>query len=191
MGVFLVAVSRTGLARTATAVYVVSLNALYGISASYHRLSWSPRARLLMRRLDHSTIFVLIAGTYTPFSLLALRGAWRISILSIVWGVALVGIALKMIVLERMDLAGMILYLALGWTALVALPQLLPSLDAAGIALLFAGGMLYTVGAILFALGRPDPNPRVFGYHEVWHSMVIGGSVCHYVVVLLLATSAR
>lgn len=191
MGVFLVAVSRTGLARTATAVYAVSLNALYGISASYHRLSWSPRARLLMRRLDHSTIFVLIAGTYTPFSLLALRGAWRISILSIVWGVALVGIMLKMVHIERMDIAGMILYLGLGWTVLVALPQLLPRLDAAGIALLFAGGILYTVGAILFALGRPDPNPQVFGYHEVWHSMVIGGSVCHYVVILLLATAAR
>jgi hemolysin III len=191
MGVTLVALGRTGLARVATAVYAVSLMALYGVSASYHRLSWSPRARRWMQRLDHSTIFLLIAGSYTPLSLLALRGAWRVSILASVWGVALAGIVLKIVRLERMHRAGMVLYLALGWTAIVALPQVLKHLDGVRIGLLFAGGVLYTVGAIMFALRRPDPNPRAFGYHEVWHSMVIGGSVCHYAMIMLLATAAR
>lgn len=191
MGVTLVALARTGLARLATAVYSVSVMAMYGVSASYHRLPWSPRARQRMRRLDHSTIFILIAGTYTPFSLLALRGAWRVWILCTVWGVALLGVLLKMLRLERMHRAGRVLYLALGWTALVALPPVLPHLGAAGVALLFAGGILYTVGAILFALRRPDPDPRVFGYHEVWHSMVVGGSACHYAMILLLVLTAR
>jgi len=191
MGVTLVALGRTGLARVATSVYAVSMSALFGVSASYHRLHWSPRARQRMRKLDHSTIFLLIAGSYTPFSLLALKGAWRISILSGVWGVALFGIVLMMLRIERMDRVGMVLYLALGWTALIALPQLLSSLSMAGTVLLFAGGILYTVGAVILALRRPDPNPKVFGYHEIWHSMVIGGSLCHYVTILMLALTAR
>jgi len=191
MGLTLVALGKTSLARIATAVYAVSMSALYGVSAAYHRLSWSPRGRQWMRRLDHSTIFVLIAGSYTPFSLLALHGAWRISILSAVWGTALLGVLLMMVRIERMDRAGMVLYLALGWTALVALPQLLSNLSAPSIVLLFAGGVLYTVGAVIFALHRPDPNPRVFGYHEVWHSLVIGGSVCHYATIMLLALTAH
>ncbi|MGH2725503.1 MAG: PAQR family membrane homeostasis protein TrhA [Actinomycetota bacterium] len=191
MGMTLVALGRTGLARVATSIYAVSMSALFGVSASYHRLNWSPRARQWMRKLDHSTIFLLIAGSYTPFSLLALRGAWRVWILSAVWGVALLGILLMMIRIERMDRAGMVLYLALGWTALIALPQLLSHLSVSGTVLLFAGGVLYTVGAVMFALHRPNPNPRVFGYHEIWHSMVIGGSLCHYVTILLLAMTAR
>src|SRR5438270_2844828 len=140
-----------------------------------------------MRRLDHSSIFILIAGSYTPLALLALQHAWRISILATVWGVALTGVVLKVARIDKMDRFGMVLYLALGWTALVAMPQILRSLSTAAAVLLFAGGILYTVGAILFSLHRPDPNPRVFGYHEVWHSMVIGGSLCHYVMVMLLA----
>lgn len=190
MGVILVAVGRTTLARTATAVYAVSLMALYGVSASYHRLPWSPPARRMMRRLDHATIFVLIAGTYTPVSLLALSGAWRISILATVWGVALLGIVLKVVHLQHMDRLGLTLYIGLGWTAIVALPTLVAHLDAAGIALLFAGGVLYTTGAIIYALRRPDPNPRIFGYHEVYHSFVIGGTLCHYAMIMLLALAA-
>jgi hemolysin III len=191
MGVTLVALGRTGLARVATGVYSVTVMMLYGVSAAYHRLQWSPRARQWMRRLDHSSIFVLIAGSYTPFSLLALRGAWRVSILAIVWGVALIGVALKMLRLERMDRLGMVLYLGLGWTAMVAMPQLLNHLSLAGAILLFAGGILYTAGAVVLMLGRPNPNPRVFGYHEVWHSMVIGGSACHYTTILLLTLAHR
>ena len=190
-GITLVAVGRTALARVAAAIYSVSVLALYGVSASYHRLTWSPRARRWMRRLDHSTIFILIAGSYTPLGLLALHHAWRVSILATVWGVALVGIVLKLVHIEKMDRIGMVLYIGLGWTAVVALPQMIRSLGTASIVLLFTGGILYTVGAIFFALHRPDPNPRVFGYHEVWHSMVIGGSVCHYAMILLLALAAH
>jgi len=190
-GITLVALGRTALARVAAAIYSVCVLALYGVSASYHRLPWSPRARRWMRRLDHSTIFILIAGSYTPLGLLALHHAWRVSILSTVWGVALVGIVLKMVHLEKMDRIGMALYIALGWTALIALPEIVRSLGTAPIVLLFAGGILYTVGAIFFALHRPHLNPRVFGYHEMWHSMVIGGSVCHYAMILLLATGAH
>lgn len=190
MGITLVALARTGLARAATGVYAVSVSALYGVSASYHRLAWSPRARQWMKRLDHSTIFVLIAGTYTPFSVLVLRGAWRVSILATVWSVALFGILLKMLRIDRMRRMGMVLYLALGWTAIVALPQIVRSLDPVKIALMLAGGLLYTVGAILFALHRPSLNPSVFGYHEMWHSLVIGGTVCHYAMILLLALAA-
>jgi hemolysin III len=186
-GTALVALGRTALARTAAAIYSVCVLTLYGVSASYHRLPWSPHARRIMRRLDHSSIFILIAGSYTPLSLLALHHAWRISILATVWGVALAGIVLKVARIDKMDRLGMVLYIALGWTALVAMPQILRNLSTASAVLLFAGGILYTVGAIFFALHRPDPNPRVFGYHEVWHSMVIGGTLCHYVMVMLLA----
>lgn len=190
LGVTLVALGRDGLARAAGAVYAVSLMALYGVSAAYHRLPWSPRARAWMRRLDHSTIFVLIAGSYTPVALLVLRGAWRVSILATVWGVAIVGIALKMTRLERMHRIGPVMYIALGWTAIVALPRILGSVGPASIALMFAGGVLYTAGAVVFSLRRPDPAPRVFGYHEVWHSMVIAASLCHYALMMLLALGA-
>jgi hemolysin III len=190
-GITLVALGRTALARVAAAVYACCVLTLYGVSASYHRLPWSPRARRIMQRLDHSSIFVLIAGSYTPLSLLALHHAWRISILATVWGVAFAGIALKVLRLEKMDRIGMFLYIALGWTALVALPEILRGIGPASTVLLFTGGVLYTVGAIFFAMHRPDPNPRVFGYHEVWHSMVIGGTLCHYVMVMLLAMAAH
>lgn len=191
MGLTLVAVARTGVARAATAVYAFSVAALFGVSASYHRIPWTPRARRWMQRLDHSTIFVLIAGTYTPFSVLALRGAWRVALLAVVWGIAMIGVALKMAKLERMHGAGMVMYIGLGWAAIVAFPQLVSTLGAAELTLLVLGGLLYTVGAVLFAMGKPNPSPRVFGYHEVWHSMVIGGSLCHYATILLLALAAK
>jgi len=190
-GITLVALGRTALARVASGIYAVSVLVLYGVSASYHRLPWSPRARRWMQRLDHSSIFILIAGSYTPLCLLALHDAWRVSILATVWGVAVIGILLKMMRIDKMDVVGMTLYLALGWTALVAMPEIVRGLRPAAIVLLFAGGLLYTVGAVLFSMHRPNPRPTVFGYHEVWHSMVIGGSLCHYVMVVLLALAAH
>jgi len=190
-GITLVALGRTALARVASGIYAVSVLVLYGVSASYHRLPWSPRARRWMQRLDHSSIFILIAGSYTPLCLLALHDAWRVSILATVWGVAVIGILLKMVRIDKMDVVGMTLYLALGWTALVAMPEIVRGLRPAAIVLLFAGGLLYTVGAVLFSMHRPNPRPTVFGYHEVWHSMVIGGSLCHYVMVVLLALAAH
>jgi hemolysin III len=190
-GVTLVALGRTGRARAAAGIYAVGIMALYGVSASYHRVLWSPRARQWMRRLDHSTIFIFIAATYTPFSVLALGGAWRISILAVVWGVAAIGVALKMTRLKAASRAGTAMYIALGWTAIVALPQLVRNLGPGDVALLFVGGALYTAGAIIYALKRPDPDPRVFGYHELYHSFVIVGSLCHYALIMALTTSAH
>ena len=186
-GVALVALGRTATARASSAVYAVSVMALYGVSASYHRLPWTPQAREWMRRIDHSTIFVFIAGTYTPLSVLALRGAWRVSILAAVWGCAAVGVALKITRLRAATRAGTAMYVALGWTAIIALPQLVRDLTATEITLLFLGGALYTAGAVVYALRRPDPDPRVFGFHEVYHALVVGGSLCHYAVILRLS----
>jgi len=190
-GVTLVALGKTGRARAAAGIYAVGVIALYGVSASYHRINWSPGARQWMRRLDHSTIFIFIAATYTPFSVLALHGAWRVSILAAVWGAAWVGVVLKMLRLRAASRAGTALYVALGWTAVVALPQLVRNLSAVDVALLFLGGALYTTGAIIYALKRPNPDPRVFGYHELYHSFVIVGSLCHYVMIMLLTVSAH
>ncbi|MFA5890261.1 MAG: hemolysin III family protein [Actinomycetota bacterium] len=186
MGITLVAMGRTPLARASAAVYALSLAALYGVSASYHRLTWSPRARRRMRRLDHSTIFVLIAGTYTPVTVLVLTGVWRASIMVAVWAIALLGITLKITRIERMDRLGVVLYVALGWTAIVGMPRIVANLSVAGIVLLVAGGVLHSAGAVVYARRRPDPNPRVFGYHEVFHSLVIAGSLCHYALITTL-----
>ena len=191
LSVALVAAGRTAKARSAAAIYAVGIMALYGVSASYHRLPWSPRAKLWMRKLDHSTIFVFIAATYTPFSVLALRGAWRVSILATVWGVAAVGVVLKMLKLRAASRAGTAMYVALGWTAIIAIPQLVRNLNAVEIAFLFVGGALYTTGAIVYALRKPDPNPRVFGYHEVYHALVIVGSLFHYAVIMQLAVQSH
>jgi len=189
-GIALVAAAPSALSRLAAAIYAVSLAGLYGTSALYHRLPWSPRARRWMRRLDHSMIFVLIAGTYTPFSLLVLTGAWRVALLSVVWAGAAVGIALKMVRIDGLKAVAATLYIGLGWMVVVASPQILRGLSPVGTVLLVAGGLLYTLGAIVFASRRPDPSPAVFGYHEVWHSMVIGGSLCHFLAVLMVVLTA-
>jgi hemolysin III len=191
LGIVLVAAGRSSQARAAAAIYAIGLLALYGVSASYHRFPWSPQARVRMRKLDHSTIFVFIAATYTPFSVLALDGAWRISILATVWGVAAVGVALKMLRLRAASRAGTAMYVALGWTAIVAMPQLVRNLSPIQIACLFAGGALYTAGAIVYARRKPDPNPRVFGYHEIYHAFVIVGSLFHYALIMQLSVTAR
>jgi hemolysin III len=186
-GLWLVAIGSSARVRSAVAVYALGVIALYGVSASYHRFPWSPSARVIMRKLDHSTIFVFIAATYTPFSLLALQGTWRVSILAAVWGIATLGVTLKLIRLRATSRAGTAMYIAMGWTAIIAMPQLVRELTRPEVALLIGGGLLYTTGAIVYALKRPDPDPAVFGYHEVYHSFVIAGSLCHYFAILMLA----
>jgi hemolysin III len=191
-GLILVAVAPSTSARIAAMVFSLSLIALFGTSAAYHRLPWSAKARSRMKRLDHSMIYVLIAGTYTPVSLLVLHGVWSVVILSVVWGGAAVGAALKIASVDRLMAAARHLnavagglYIVLGWVAIVTLPQIVHTLPWPGTLLLFLGGIFYTAGAFIFAMGKPDPRPAVFGYHEIWHSMVIGGSACHYAVILL------
>lgn len=182
-GVALFAVASGAEARAVAAVFALSISGLYGTSALYHRVAWSPARLRLMQRLDHSMIFVLIAGTYTPITLLALRPAWGITFLSVAWTGAAVGITLKLAHMERTHGIGGAMYIVLGWLIVLAVPQLLHTLGTAQIALIAAGGILYTVGAIVFASHRPDPNPRVFGYHEVWHAFVVAAGLCHYVAI--------
>jgi hemolysin III len=184
-GISLVAMAASGVAKVSAAIYAVSLSGLYAASAAFHRVNWQPATWKWMRRLDHSMIFVLIAGTYTPYALLVLPPPWSTVVLATVWGGGLVGIALRMLT-RGLNALEQTLYLGLGWVALLTLPVTIGRLGWIETLLMFSGGLLYTGGAIIFRLRRPDPNPAVFGYHEVWHSMVIGASLCHYALILLL-----
>lgn len=182
----LVAIANGIVARLSMLIYALSLSGLYAASAAFHSRTWSAKAARWMRRLDHSMIFVLIAGTATPVSLLVLDGVWRWALLATIWSVALAGIVLKLST-DRFRNLGAILHVSLGWAALATLPRMIGALPLLGIILLFSGGILYTGGAILFFMRKPDPRPEVFGYHEVWHAVVIAASACHYTLILLLA----
>jgi hemolysin III len=173
-------------ARVSAVIFAVSLTGLYGVSGAYHRGDWSQRAERRMRNLDHSMIYVLIAGSYTPITLLALRPEWGISLLALAWTGAAVGILITVLRLDQWRRVGFVMYLTLGWLVAIATPQLIRSLSIPELCLLGAGGVLYTVGAIILARNRPDPSPTIFGYHEVWHAFVIGAGGCHYALVLLL-----
>ena len=182
--------ARPGATRVAVSIYALSLAGLFASSSAYHRRHWSPPALQRVRSLDHSMIFILIAGTYTPFGILALHGAWRIGVLAAVWVGAALGIALKLVRIAGLDRFGNALYIVLGWTAILALPQVVR--EGATLPLVFtvAGGLLYTSGAIILYRRRPDPQPLVFGYHEVWHTLVVLASLCHYTAIMLLLRSA-
>jgi hemolysin III len=185
-GAALVAWAPAGRATAASAVYAVALAGLLGTSALYHRITWQPRARAWLRRLDHSMIFVLIAGSYTPVTLLALHPGWGITLLVLAWVGAATGVLVTVVHLERWPNLGFVMYIVLGWLAIVAGPQLVRSLSRVELALLVGGGILYTVGALVLARKRPDPRPHVFGYHEVWHSFTLGAGVAHFALVLML-----
>jgi hemolysin III len=187
----LVALGSTLAARFSTAVYGIALTAMLGTSASYHRYPWSVAANERMRRLDHSMIFLLIAGTYTPFSILALHGALQAVILTVVWSGAAVGIALKQLRIRGVRAATGALYISLGWVAIVAMPQFVTDVAVGATILLFAGGLLYTTGAVVLLRRRPDPAPTVFGYHEIWHAFVTSAVLCHYLAILILVVMAR
>ena len=185
-GITLVALAQGAAARVGAAIFAISLTGLYGVSAAYHRRNWSIRSERLMKHLDHSMIFVLIAGSYTPIALLALRPAWGLTILALAWTGAAVGVLITVVRLERWHGVGFVMYLVLGWLGVIATPQLIRSLAGVELALLIAGGLLYTIGAVVIARNRPDPRPAVFGYHEVWHTFVVGAGTCHFTLVLLL-----
>ena len=190
-GIALIAVARGTSARVVAAVYAISLVGLYGTSAAYHRLATSATARRWLKRADHSMIFVLIAGTVTPVAALVLRPPWSIVLLIVVWGGAAVGVLLKMLVIDGFRVLTGTLYIVLGWVVVLALPQLVRDLSVASLTLVVAGGILYTLGAIVLLRRRPDPAPSTFGYHEIWHSMVVAASACHYVAVLLIVLTVR
>ena len=168
-------------------VYVLSIALLFGVSAAFHLVHWSPVARRRMRRADHSTIFIAIAGSYTAVAGLALTGWSRILILCLVWVGAVAGITLRQVWLDAPKWAVAVPYVVVGWAAVAVLPQLYRALGGAGFALLVAGGACYTAGAVVYALRRPDPVPHVFGYHEIFHACTIGGAVLQYVVIFRYA----
>lgn len=168
-------------------VYVFSLMLLFGTSAAYHLLARTDRAQLIMRRLDHSMIFVQIAGTYTPVCLLALPPQWGIPILAIIWTSTVIGVAVKLVAGERLLRLSNVLYILLGWVAIVALPVILRNLSRGAFVLLLLGGVMYTVGAILFYCRRPKLRPLTFGYHEVWHGFTVVAALAHFGMVWMVA----
>jgi len=174
----------------AAAVFAVSASLMLGTSALYHRITWSPSRRLWMRRADHAALFLLIAGTYTPVALVGLHGAWRTSILIIVWTGAVAAIATKVCWVRSPKWLSAAIGLALGWVAVVALPQLAHNEGLAPLFLLAAGGIAYTAGAVVYALRRPDPVPRIFGYHELFHALTIVALSCQYVAIAVFIVRA-
>jgi hemolysin III len=187
-GIALVTVSERAAARTAASIYAVSLLVMLGMSAAYHRLARSPAARRWMQRLDHAGIYVLIAGTYVPMTIVAMPLAWGIPVLSVVAGAALIGIAVKLSGFARLQRAAYFLYPAMGWAVVIALPVLFDSLTGLQFALVVAGGLVYTMGIPVLVLKRPDPWPRVFGYHEVWHTFVVIAAGLHFAAVASVLT---
>jgi hemolysin III len=164
--------------------FAVSATVMLGTSTLYHRIRWKrTAARLWMRRADHAGIFLLIAGTYTPVGLISLHGPWRITILAIVWSGAALAILVKMCWVRAPKVLSAAVGVALGWAGVAALPQIMHHDGIAPVVLLGAGGLAYTAGAVVYALRRPDPIPKVFGYHELFHALTIGALACQYVAV--------
>jgi hemolysin III len=187
-GVALIILAKTPKATLAVAIYAVSLSGLFGTSALYHRVNWTrPQVRLWMRRLDHSMIFFLIAGTYTPFALLVLQGPLADAILAVVWIGAIAGAIVEMVWIDHPKWVGALIYLSLGWVAVAAFPALWADMGVAGALLVAAGGLLYTAGAVVYATQRPNPSPAIFGYHEVFHLFVIAAAVAHFSAVAFFA----
>ena len=182
-GTALVCLAEGGRARTAATVYAVSVALLFGTSAAYHRGPWTGRSREVMKRLDHSMIFILIAGTYTPFALLLLEGTARWVVFSLVWGGAVVGVVLRNSIRRPARWLFVGIYMLLGWTALGVLPQLRDTGGLAVVVLLLLGGLFYSIGAIVYALKRPNPSPHWFGFHEVFHAFTLLAFVTHYIAV--------
>jgi hemolysin III len=182
-GVGLILAASDGRARLAASIYAVAVSALLGTSALYHRVTWRPAARRWMKRLDHSMIFVLIAGTYTPVALLALHGSLAKTILIVVWAGALGGVVFKLVWIDAPKWLFAGVYVALGLVTGAIFGELPATIGWLGVAGLALGGLLYVVGAVIYASGRPDPAPRVFGYHEVFHALVIVAAALHYAVI--------
>jgi len=184
LGVVLVVTAPPGRATLAAAIYAGCVALLFGTSALYHRVTWkTDGARRWMRRLDHSAIFLLIAGTYTPFALLVLDGTLADVVLAVVWVGAIGGIILKLLWIDAPKWLAASIYVALGWVAVAVTPDLIDEVGVTAAVLVGMGGLLYTVGAVIYALRRPDPIPTVFGYHEVFHALVIAAAALQYAVV--------
>jgi hemolysin III len=182
-GLVLVVVADSLREQLAMWIYAVALAAMFGVSALYHRVNWrSTRVRRWMRRLDHSTILLLIAGTYTPFAMLAFDGKLADAILIVVWAGAAAGLVLNLVWVDAPTWLTALVFIALGWVGVVAVPELF-EVGIAPAVLVFVGGGLYTLGALTYAIRRPNPRPAVFGYHEIFHLFVIGAALTHFVAI--------
>jgi hemolysin III len=188
-GVLLILYADRPAARTAAAIYAATLLLVFGTSAAYHRLAKTYRQRMVMQRLDHSMIYLLIAGTYVPICLIALPTVWGISMLSVVGAIGLLGIVLKLVAFGRVQWASYALYPIMGWVAAIAAPVMVDHLTALQMALIVGGGVAYTIGIPVLLLRRPDPWPTVFGYHEIWHGCTVLAAGLHFGAVALLVTS--
>jgi hemolysin III len=182
LGIPLVLTAHPGKARIAALVFALCVAGCFGASALYHRPTWQPNVRGWLARLDHAGVYLLIAGTYTPFGLLVLSRSWAIPVMSIVWSGAIAAILLKLFWLNTPKWLSAVIALSLGWVAVAAIGQLLKLGDVA-LALVFAGGLMYSVGAVIYALRRPDPYPTVFGYHELFHALTVVAAGCQYAAI--------
>jgi hemolysin III len=190
VGTLLIAGAEGTLRRLAAAVFAGSVAACFGVSALYHRHTWPAHLRLWMRRLDHAGVYLLIAGTYTPVGLFALDGTWRVGVLGTVYAGVAAAIVFKFAWTDAPKWVAAALGIALGWVAVVALPQLTTHLGVTAVALLAAGGIAYTAGAIVYARRRPNPVPASFGYHELFHTLTIIAVACQYVAIAFFVLDA-
>ncbi len=184
-GIGLIAAAETAEAKIAVATYAVSVAAMFAASALYHRITWPPAQRRRLRRLDHAMIYVLIGGTYTPFCVLALPRGAGVAVLAVVWSGALAGIVLALAWANRPKWIDVLLAVTLGWVGIVILPQLLDAVGLTVVGLLLAGGLSYTAGSLVYARRRPDPIPAVFGYHELFHALVILAAAFQYAAIAI------
>jgi hemolysin III len=182
-GVLLVVYADGPRASAAAAIFATSVVTMLGASALYHRVTWSPGVRLWMRRVDHAGIYLLIAGTYTPVGLLTLEGTMRTVVLALVWSGAAAAIFMKFVWVGAPKWLAAVTGVALGWAGVVAMPQVWRNAGATAVALLGAGGLAYTAGALVYAFRRPNPVPHVFGYHEVFHALTLVAVTCQYVAI--------
>jgi hemolysin III len=186
LGAVLVAIASGGRERLAAAVFGGCLVLTFGVSALYHRVPWRPGARRVIRRLDHASIYLLIAGTYTPYGLLVLSGAWQFSILGVVWIGAALAIAQRLLWLDAPRWVPVVAGIFLGWVGIVAVPQIIEASGLSGTVLVAAGGVLYTLGALVYAVQRPDFMPTVFGFHELFHVLTVLAALCQFAAIALL-----
>lgn len=164
-------------------IYGASMTLLYLSSSIYHIFPMKAKGTRILKKLDHVMIFMMIAGTYTPFCLIPLRGGWGWSIFGVVWGIAVLGVFFKLFFIYAPRWLSTVLYVIMGWISVVAIYPIVVNIPAGGVIWLAAGGICYTVGAVVYATKKPDPWPGVFGFHEIWHFFVLGGSFCHFMVM--------
>jgi hemolysin III len=190
-GIVLICLSPTAATRVGSAVYTASAMLLFTVSAVYHRGRWSPKVWAFLRRFDHANIFLLIAGSYTPFTIVLLDGSARVILLSVVWSCAVLGVLFRVFWTEAPRWLYVPIYIAMGWAAVGFANQFAAAAGAAVLTLMVVGGVLYTLGGVVYGLKKPNPNPHWFGFHEVFHSFTIAAFVVHYVGISIVTYNAR